>query len=293
VTMASSVRTGIEQLVRVSGIGAMKPNTILLGFRDENVHLDDLEESSSPFCGPTFINSFPSIANNYQKISPEDYVGAILDILKLHKNIGLCRNFQQLNRQEVFSSELKFRVRAGRKRYLDVWLVNFLQRGDTNLTDDTSLFMLQLACIVNMVPKWRKHELRVFICVNAVDSGIAGREADLLRLLELLRIKAQTFVLVWDHLSSMIRYKVSEDPQDSGYSDSDSEVIITETYLAEANQFIQNKCTQTAVSFIYLPKPPAQVKSHSSYLENLETLTRGLPPSILVHGVSPVISTTL
>ena len=80
---------------------------------------------------------------------------------------------------------------------------------------------------------------------------------------------------------------------DSGYSDSDSEVIITETYLAEANQFIQNKCTQTAVSFIYLPKPPAQVKSHSSYLENLETLTRGLPPSILVHGVSPVISTTL
>ena len=39
----------------------------IVGFRDENVHLDDLEESSSPFCGPTFINSFPSIANNYQK----------------------------------------------------------------------------------------------------------------------------------------------------------------------------------------------------------------------------------
>jgi len=286
VTMASSIRKGIEQLVRVSGIGAMKPNTILLGFRDDHIHMDDLTESSSPYCDPTFIQSFNSISSSYEKISLEEYTGAILDILKMHKNIGLCRNFQHLNREEVFSSELKFRVRAGRKKYLDVWLVNFFTNEDTNISDDTSLFMLQLACIVNQVPKWRKHELRVFICVNAAESDISGRETDLIRLLEILRIKAQTYVLIWDHLTSMIKMQISNSAQGSDY-------CLTNEYLAEANNFIQNKCSQTAVSFIYLPRPPNESDQHAQYLENLDTLTRGLPPSILVHGVSPVITTTL
>merc|ERR1719402_826797 len=40
-TLANSIRAGTEQLVRVSGIGAMNPNTIILGFRDTSKHCDD------------------------------------------------------------------------------------------------------------------------------------------------------------------------------------------------------------------------------------------------------------
>jgi len=286
--MARSVRAGIEQLVRVSGIGAMKPNTILLGFRDDNQHIDELLEATSSYSDNQFKDAFQSLQADYAKISPGEYVGAIEDTLKLHKNIGLCRNFQQLDRTEVFSSELKFRVRAGRKRFLDVWPVNFLAGQDTDITDNTSLFLFQLACIVNMVPKWRKHTLRVFMCVRAAEDDIAGKEADLIRLLELLRIKAQTYVLIWENLTSLLPADQNDGLQaDDGYS------MISDEYLREANEFIRAKCDETAVSFIYLPRPPAVTERHVTYLNQLETLTRGLPPTILVHGVSPVITTTI
>ena len=87
-------------------------------------------------------------------MSPEAYVTIIQDTLKLHKNVGLCRHFQMLDRTEVFSSEMKFRARAGRKKYLDVWPVNFLTFMETDMTDNTSLFMFQLACIVNIVSRY-------------------------------------------------------------------------------------------------------------------------------------------
>ena len=48
-TMSSSIRDGVEQLMRVSGIGAMKPNTVLMGFYDDTSHLDDLTSPGSPF----------------------------------------------------------------------------------------------------------------------------------------------------------------------------------------------------------------------------------------------------
>ncbi len=54
----------------------------------------------------------------------------------------------------------------------------------------------------------------------------------------------------------------------------------------------------TAAVFIYLPAPPSfntwdKDILRKQYLQLLTELTADLPPSILVHGVSAVQSTTL
>jgi len=283
-TLADSVRKGVEQLVRVSGIGAMKPNTILLGFHDDTAHVDDISSPDSPFFSQEFSGELDMDRQEQDRISANEYVGIIQDTLKLHKNIGLCRHFQMLDRTEVFSSEMKFRVRAGKKKYLDVWPVNFLTFMETDTTDNTSLFLFQLACIVNMVPKWKKHTMRVFMCVRAADSNVVSKEKELQQLLEVLRIKAQTFVLVWDNLAPLLENGVRRD---------EHYLSASQEYFLAANEFIRVKCPETAVSFIYLPRPPSNNSNHSIYLSRLELLTRGLPPTILIHGVSPVITTTL
>ena len=65
------------------------------------------------------------------------------DICLFLQNVCLFRHFNKLDRESVMRSKTTF--------YVDVWPINFFDPDSANYFDTCCLFLLQLACILNMV----------------------------------------------------------------------------------------------------------------------------------------------
>lgn len=116
-----------------------------------------MQNADSVYKNQDFGNDvFP--LNSQQSLEPTEYVQMMGDVLKMNKNLCLCRNFSKMKKDPK---------KNWNKKFIDVWPINFLNPGENDAFDTTSLFMMQLACIVNMVPIWSRLKLRVWICDGA------------------------------------------------------------------------------------------------------------------------------
>lgn len=97
VTAARTVREGLSHLARISGMGAMKPNTVVLGFLDDAQPYDFLQSFDSIYQNRDFDNDVFPIREE-SGLSVNEYVGMMRDVLKMKKNLCLCRNFEKLNK---------------------------------------------------------------------------------------------------------------------------------------------------------------------------------------------------
>ena len=103
VTLASTVREGFYHLIRITGLGAMKPNTIFFGFYDEEAQIDFFQtDPSYSLIKNSFLNEneFLTLRDKEQRnISLQDYVSFIHEtIFKFKKNICIGRYFNSFNR---------------------------------------------------------------------------------------------------------------------------------------------------------------------------------------------------
>uniref|UniRef100_A0A8C8JCW0 Solute carrier family 12 member 9 n=1 Tax=Oncorhynchus tshawytscha TaxID=74940 RepID=A0A8C8JCW0_ONCTS len=304
-TLADSVRHGVQHLLFISGLGGMRPNTLVLGFYDDctpkdkltdpaladaTVPTQDPEDERPPYHFPALRVSIDGKeegnGENGKVMGPQEYVAVIADAMKMMKNVALARYFHQFDRASTISSS------PGKGAlYVDVWPVNLLRPDSSSYVDTCSLFLLQLACVLNMVRAWRHARLRLFLCVEEGRS-LRGSEGKLGQLLKELRIKANVYTVPWDQQVALHWQRQG----DADYVNSfpSNATRLSDEYLSAVNRLILEQAhPPPAVRFLYLPRPPADTRRYTAYLRQLELLTKDLGPTLLIHGVTPVLTTDL
>ena len=296
VTMAGSIREGVQQLIRTSGLGGMKPNTICLGFYDEAAQEDTftcrvagqnrrrIKFYTRDEWEDDFMQGFlpPRNPHEMKSLMAVEYTEMLRDVFKMKKNLCLFRHFHALNKDDIFKSK---------DLHIDVWPINLFKPESANYFDNTCLFMLQLACILHMVPKWRSStRLRIFMCTTTSMDDVANKEKKLSEILRQLRIPGIIKPVSFDHAMSLL-----QDPVGGASGDASRTQMIGQNtdYISALNELIRSQCRQTATVFCYLPKLSTSEPVPDWYLPQLDLLTSDLPPTVLIHGIHPVTSTTL
>lgn len=296
-------------------LGGMKPNTLVLGFYDDAPPQDHFltdpafsepaegtREGGSPALSTLFPP--PRAPGSPRALSPQDYVATVADALKMNKNVVLARACgaltpERLSRGSSSSAQL---------HHVDVWPLNLLRpRGGPGYVDVCGLFLLQMATILSMVPAWHSARLRIFLCLGPREAPGAA-EGRLRALLSQLRIRAEVQEVVWGEGAETGEPEEEEgDFVNGGRGDEEAEAL-----ACSANALVraqQGRGTvggpggpegrdgeegpTTALTFLYLPRPPADPARYPRYLALLETLSRDLGPTLLIHGVTPVTCTDL
>ncbi|NWY12277.1 S12A9 protein, partial [Aphelocoma coerulescens] len=296
-TLAPSVRHGVRQLLFTSGLGGMRPNTLVLGFYDDEAPQDGLAQH------PAFTSTreevplgFPPLRTptTPKLLSPREYVGIVADALKMLRNVLLARQLESLDKA------WELRRAASPPPTIHVWPVNLLRPDSARYADTCSLFLLQMACVLNMARAWRRARLRLFLCVEAGTMPHA-QEEKLRQLLKDLRIQAQIQLVPWDAITRL-HWQTCRGPPGGPAEEEEEEGVVnfptnttqvSDEYVCAANKLVLEQSPAPAVRFLYLPRPPADTSLYPLYLHQLELLTRGLGPTVLVHGVSAVTSTQL
>ncbi|XP_050685118.1 solute carrier family 12 member 9 isoform X2 [Leptidea sinapis] len=297
--LAESIRSGAAHLTRLAGLGAMKPDTVLLGFRDTATPKDFFRDPMSPYKTDQFDPDsgdimFPTRTSVATRISAGEYVRMMADVLCVNKNICLCRHFHTLDMAAV-------ERRSPNLKYIDVWLVDILRPDAEQAFSVPALFALQLAAVVRSARGWQHLHLRAHVPLTtpqnmSADSNGQRSVTDRLDdLLKLLRINATTHAVSdWPMLEDLGPWR------EGGFENPGIYSRVPASYLRIVNTIIKHRCAEgTAVTFIQLPQPPALRPSGDDealceqYLKVLDDLTVNLSPTILVRGLKSVTSTDL
>lgn len=283
-TVAPNVREGVAHVARIAGLGAMKLNTLIFGFYDNAIPIDFLQnderlqglEDTLAHSGGDDQEVFKIRRNG--RPSRKEYVAMVKDsMFKLQKIVCLARHFHLFDVRRLGDKEAQL-------NYIDIWPVDFFE--PRKGADNCANLIMQLACVLHMVPKWKSTtSIRLLVCSSHQEQE--DRFIQWQRQLSELRIDADVNILVYDLQGEAEANQVRLSGTSTVWSD------INDIYVKSINRMLVDRSEQTAVNFLYLPSPPQDEQQYEPYLNCLEMLTDGMPPTLLVHGTDQVVSTSI
>lgn len=289
-TVAQTIRAGAQNLLMTSGLGGMKPNTLILGFYDHELPTESFSRGifrkpRLPFMRVqrkdeiyrSVLLQLPPLRTHpgHQKMTLKDYVGIIKDAVLMGKNVCIARNFAQLDKNTL-----------GKEGYIDVWPMNTTVVGEGLVLgpyDFTFLLTLQLSCVLHMVPFWEnRSKLRVMQIVETGDDedNHQAQYRTLTNLLKELRIPAEVRMI---HIT---QESLSQTRNADGMAPSTN-------WYRTVNQLIKIHSTEAFVVFTGLPPPPNEENMAQQFIQDITVLSDNLPPVMMVYGKSKVVSTSL
>ncbi|KFY46676.1 hypothetical protein V495_02309 [Pseudogymnoascus sp. VKM F-4514 (FW-929)] len=235
IAISPALEWGVRNLALSAGLGGMRPNIAVIGF----YNMDDLIKSkSTAFSSPKDTDGTPTPTDGYDQVTPKggpsddndglkaaqlptdscktesstsitSYVTVLEDLLlRLQINVAVARGFNGL--------ELPNPKGHNKKKYIDLWPIQMSAEIATDgpmkanlLTTnfDTYTLILQLGCILNTVPSWKKsYKLRVAVFVE-YETDVEEERIRVKSLLENLRIQAEIKVF-WLASGSLSTYEI-------------------------------------------------------------------------------------
>ena len=180
IAISPAAEWGIRNVVLNAGLGGMRPNIVIIDqFRKGQSLVETLQATPDA-----------------SSMSCKSYVTILEDLLfRLRINVAVAKGFE----------DLKLPKDDGRnsKKYIDLWPIqmsaalgadNESKQNVMTTNFDTYTLILQLGCILNTVPSWKKaYKLRVAVFVE-YETDVEDERIRVEALLEKLRIEAEVLV---------------------------------------------------------------------------------------------------
>ncbi|XP_052280558.1 solute carrier family 12 member 2-like isoform X2 [Dreissena polymorpha] len=325
VTTATNYRQGARGLMQTAGIGKLKPNILMMGFKstwitDEPTNMDTYLSvihdafdcdygvgilrtperlfSEDPDMQPEDLNIHEEDEKNYDAMGDE--VTPALTPMRRQSTpevepqdieLQTIENVNHLFERSLSKVENSLIFNKKQKGTIDVWW----------LFDDGGLTLL-VPYILQTQSLWKNCGLRVFTA--GTKRGELGREQkQMAQLLSKFRIECQDMTIITDvgklpqektkqEFNELMKGMIldednGETPEEFPWKTSEDQMLLLKektNRMIRLRELLQEHSKDASLIVMTLPVPRKGTCPSSLYMAWLETLTRGMPPVLLLRG---------